>query len=55
MLLDSLGCPEAARRVEAAYGRVVAVGIVTYDFARQMAVAREVRTSEFATAPIEAL
>jgi len=35
------------------YKRTIAQKIVTYDFARQMEGAREVRTSEFATAVIE--
>jgi isocitrate dehydrogenase len=55
MLLDYLGWREAARLVEDAYGRVVASGTVTYDFARQMEGAREVRTSEFADAIVAAM
>jgi isocitrate dehydrogenase len=35
------------------YERSIADKIVTYDFARQMDGAREVKTSEFATAIIE--
>jgi isocitrate dehydrogenase len=55
MLLNYLGWREAARLVEAAYSDVVARKIVTYDFARQMAGAREVKTSEFADALVQAL
>jgi isocitrate dehydrogenase len=55
MLLEYLGWNEAARLVEEAYGRVVAGKIVTYDFARQMEGAREVKTSEFAEALVEAM
>jgi len=55
MMLNYIGWTEAARAVEAAYTRTVADKIVTYDFARQMTDAREVRTSEFATAVIERL
>lgn len=55
MLLDYLGWGEAARCVERAYSDVVARKIVTYDFARQMDGATEVKTSEFAAALIEAM
>jgi isocitrate dehydrogenase len=55
MLLEYLGWNEAARLVEDAYGRVVADKIVTYDFARQMEGAREVKTSEFAEALVGAM
>lgn len=55
MMLDYIGWGEAARAVEAAYTRTVADKIVTYDFARQMEGAREVKTSEFASAVIERL
>ena len=55
MLLEYIGWKEAARLVERAYAEVVARKIVTYDFARQMQGATEVRTSEFATALIEAM
>ncbi len=53
MMLDYIGWGEAARAVEAAYTKTVADKIVTYDFARQMEGAREVKTSEFASAVIE--
>jgi isocitrate dehydrogenase len=55
MMLNYIGWDEAARAVEEAYTRTVADKIVTYDFARQMPDAREVKTSEFATAVIERL
>jgi isocitrate dehydrogenase len=52
MLLRHLGWREAADRIVRAYERTVAQGIVTYDFARLMQGAREVKTSEFASAII---
>ncbi|BBL75904.1 isocitrate dehydrogenase (NADP(+)) [Methylomagnum ishizawai] len=52
MLLDYLGWDEAARLVETAYARTVADKIVTYDFARQMQGADEVKTSAFAAAVV---
>lgn len=55
MLLEYLGWHEAARAVEAAYTSVVSRKIVTYDFARQMEGAREVKTSEFAEAMVVAM
>jgi isocitrate dehydrogenase len=48
MMLDYIGWGEAARAVEDAYRQTVADKIVTYDFARQMEKAHEVKTSEFA-------
>jgi isocitrate dehydrogenase len=55
MMLDYIGWGKAARAVEDAYTKTVADKIVTYDFARQMEGAREVRTSEFASAVIARL
>jgi isocitrate dehydrogenase len=55
MMLDYIGWGEAARAAETAYTRTVADKIVTYDFARQMEGAHEVKTSEFASAVIERL
>jgi isocitrate dehydrogenase len=55
MMLDYIGWGEAAHAVEAAYTQTVADKIVTYDFARQMEGAREVKTSEFASAVIARL
>ncbi len=55
MMLDHIGWRDAARAVEAAYTQTVADKIVTYDFARQMEGATEVKTSEFASAVIDRL
>jgi isocitrate dehydrogenase len=55
MMLNYIGWKEAADAVERAYTMTVADRIVTYDFARQMEDAREVKTSEFASAIIERL
>ncbi len=55
MMLDYIGWTEAAKAAEQAYTRAVADKIVTYDFARQMEGAKEVKTSEFASAVIERL
>ena len=55
MMLDYIGWEEAAQATTAAYTRTVADKIVTYDFARQMEGAQEVKTSEFASAVIERL
>jgi len=55
MMLDYIGWSEAARAIEDAYRRAVGEKIVTYDFARQMEGAQEVKTSEFASAVIERL
>jgi len=52
MMLDYIGWKEAARAIVDAYVKTVAQKIVTYDFARQMEGAKEVRTSEFASAVI---
>ena len=55
MLLEHLGWGEAASSIERALGRTIEQKIVTYDLARQMEGAREVRCSEFAAAIIENL
>ncbi len=47
MMLEHLGWNEAARLIVEAYALTVQDGIVTYDFARQMAGAKEVGTREF--------
>jgi len=52
MMLEHLGWFEAADLITRAYEKTVAEKTVTYDFARQMADANEVKTSEFATAII---
>jgi isocitrate dehydrogenase len=48
-----LGWVEAADRIEDGLERAIADHVVTYDFARLMEGAREVRTSEFGTAIID--
>ncbi len=55
MMLEYLGWFEAAEAISAAYQRTIAQRIVTYDFARQMEGATEVKTSEFARAVIQNL
>ncbi len=50
MMLRYMGWSEAADLIIAAMDRVIAEKTVTYDFARQMEGAREVRCSEFAAA-----
>jgi len=52
LMLEYIGWREAAQLIYDGYTRTVAQKIVTYDFARQMEGAREVKTSEFATAII---
>lgn len=53
MMLEHLGWFEAAELITKAYEATIADKIVTYDFARQMPDAKEVKTSEFASAIIE--
>jgi isocitrate dehydrogenase len=53
MLLEHLGWKEAATLVIRGMERAIAEGIVTYDLARQMTGAREVKTSGFAAAVVE--
>ncbi len=55
MMLEYMGWVEAARLVEKGVERTVSDKIVTYDLARQMDGAREVRCSEFADAVIDRL
>jgi isocitrate dehydrogenase len=52
MMLDYMGWTEASELVQKAYEKTVASKTVTYDFARQMDGAKEVKTSEFADALI---
>lgn len=52
MMLEYIGWNEAADLITTAYEKTLDQKIVTYDFARQMEGAREVKTSEFATAII---
>jgi isocitrate dehydrogenase len=53
MMLEFLGWQEAADLIARSYERTLDQKIVTYDFARQMEGATEVKTSEFATALIK--
>jgi len=52
MMLDYIGWREAADLIRQAYEKTVSQKVVTYDFARQMEGATEVKTSEFAGAVI---
>lgn len=53
MMLEHLKWFEAAELINSAYEKTLEQGVVTYDFARQMDDATEVKTSEFATRIIE--
>ena len=53
LMLEHLGWNEAANLVTKGMEGAIAAKIVTYDFARQMQGAREVKCSEFGTAIIE--
>jgi isocitrate dehydrogenase len=53
MMLEHMGWTEAAQIIRDAVERTVADKIVTYDLARQMRGAKEVRCSEFGRAIIE--
>ncbi|MBI4279929.1 MAG: isocitrate dehydrogenase (NADP(+)) [Armatimonadetes bacterium] len=55
MMLDYMGWREAADMIEKAMEKTFSQKIVTYDLARLMEGAREVKTSEFATAVIDNL
>ena len=55
MMLEYIGWREAADLIQKAYAKTVASGVVTYDFARQMQNAKEVKTSAFAEAVIRNL
>jgi isocitrate dehydrogenase len=55
MMLEYLGWQEAADGVVDAMSRAVQQKVVTYDLARQMEGAREVKTSEYASQIIENL
>lgn len=52
MMLEHMNWFEAAQIITAAYEKTIDQKIVTYDFARQMEGAKEVKCSEFATAII---
>ena len=53
MMLEHLGWVEAANKIYEAMSATIGDKIVTYDFARLMEGAREVKCSEFANAIIE--
>jgi isocitrate dehydrogenase len=53
MMFDYMGWGEAAALIRSAVEATILAGVVTYDLARQMAGAREVRCSEFASAIID--
>ncbi|MFP4321706.1 MAG: isocitrate dehydrogenase (NADP(+)) [Anaerolineales bacterium] len=53
MMFEHLGWWEVATMITEAYEKTLDQKIVTYDFARQMEGAQEVKTSEFATAIID--
>lgn len=53
MMLEHMGWNEAAERVRQGLERTIGEKNVTYDLARQMEGAREVKTSEFAQAMVE--
>jgi len=55
MMFRHLGWNEAADDIERAMGATIADKIVTYDFARQMEGATEVKCSEFASAIVDRL
>jgi isocitrate dehydrogenase len=52
MMLEYMKWWEAAKLIVKAYEKTIEQKVVTYDFARQMEGAKEVKTSEFATAVI---
>jgi isocitrate dehydrogenase len=53
MMLEYLGWTEAAQRITKALEKTFKQKVVTYDLARLMDGAREVKTSEFASAVID--
>jgi isocitrate dehydrogenase len=55
MMFDYIGWREVTTMINNAFAKTIEAGIVTYDFARQMANATEVSTSGFADALIERL
>jgi isocitrate dehydrogenase len=55
MMFDYLAWHEAAALIRSALEATILAGVVTYDLARQMSGAREVRCSEFGSAIIERL
>ncbi len=55
MMFEHLGWQEAADDIVTALQATIADKVVTYDFARQMDGATEVKTSEFASAIVDRL
>ena len=55
MMLQYMGWQEAAERIESGFTKTIQQKRVTYDLARQTEGAKELKTSEFATAIIENL
>lgn len=55
MMLDHMGWTEAADKIRSALQATIKAGVVTYDLARQIQGAREVKCSAFAAAIIERL
>ncbi len=55
MMFDYLGWNEVGKRIREAMEKTIASKTVTYDLARQMEGAKELKCSEFASAVIEAL
>jgi isocitrate dehydrogenase len=55
MMFDYIGWSEVTKLIEDAFEQVVANKVVTYDFARQIDGATEVKTSGFADALVEAI
>ena len=51
-MLEYMGWQEAADMIVKAIEKTISQKVVTYDFARQMEGAKEVKCSEFATAVI---
>jgi isocitrate dehydrogenase len=55
MMLDHMGWSEAAENIRMALQKTVQDGVVTYDLARQIEGAQEVKCSAFASAIVERL
>jgi len=55
MMFDHLGWNEVGQRIRKAMEKAISNKTVTYDLARQMKGARELKCSEFATVVIEKL
>jgi isocitrate dehydrogenase len=53
MMLEHMGWDDAAKLIVSGMTKAIAQKTVTYDFARQMPGAKEVKCSEFGTAIIE--